>query len=80
VDLFEPGLLVDVHLSDAWVFQRIGQKLGNAQARLDLSVSRFRLPHDEVIQELHEISDATVFSRNIETSTPPGSEARVDRW
>ena len=49
-------------------------------AHLNLFVGRFRLPFDEVIQKLHEVSDATVFSRNIETSTPPGAEARIGMW
>ena len=57
-----------------------GAIFNNTKARLDLFVGRFRFPVEEVVQELHEISDASVFSHNIETSTPPGAEARVDRW
>jgi hypothetical protein len=57
-----------------------GAIFNNTKARLDLFVGRFRFPVEEVVQELHEISDAAVFSRNVETSTPPGANARVDWW
>ena len=59
---------------------RARKQLSRTEARLDLFVGRFRFPIQEVVQEMHEISDASVFSHNIETSTPPGAEARVDRW
>ena len=60
-----------------------GAIFNNTKARLDLFVGRFRFPVEEVVQELHEISDAAVFSRNIKARTPPETndqeKKRVDK-
>ena len=54
------------------------KQLGRTEARLDLSVGRFRLPLEKVVEQIHEVSDAAVFPRNIKPSTPPGAEAQID--
>ena len=55
------------------------KQLERTEAHLDLSVGRFRLPLEKVVEQIHEVSDAAVFPRNIKRSTPPGAEARIDR-